>query len=120
MAATYKHDYAAFGAAVLCAPFMVADMAARAEKVAAAARAISPVGNADPSKSGWYSGANAHAPGNYKGSFEVSSGVRATGRGKRRAYGRVTNTAGYAAAVEFGYGRVPKYRVLGKSLHAAG
>lgn len=115
MAATYKHDYAAFGAAVLCAPFMVAEMAGRAEKVAAAARAIAPVG--DPN-SGWYSGAGTHSPGNYKASFEVSSGVR-SGR-TRRAYGRVTNTAGYAAAVEFGYGRTPKYRVLGKSMHAAG
>lgn len=113
MAARYDHNYRAFGNQVLQAPWMRAEMAARAERVAEAARAIAPVG--DPN-SGWYDGER--SPGLYKASFVTSSGIR---RSKTtRAFGRVTNTAPYASAVEFGFGRTPKYRTLGKSLHAAG
>lgn len=113
MAARYDHNYRAFGNHVLQAAWMQAEMEARAERVAAAARAIAPVGDID---SGWY-GAN-RSPGLYKASFQVSSGIRHARTS--RAFGRVTNTAPYAGAVEYGYGRTPKYRVLGKSLHAAG
>lgn len=101
MAATYTHDYAAFGTEVLAAGFMVKDMHARAERIMAAAIAMSP-----------------HETGNYASSFVVESGVRT--RVTARAFGRVTNTSGHAAAVEFGFGNTPRYRILGKAMAAGG
>jgi hypothetical protein len=115
MPSYYKHNYAAFGAEVLRAGFMHAEMLARAERVKAAAEAIAPVG--DP-ESGWYTGGR--EPGEYKASFRVSGGVTAYGGAGTRAFGRVTNVSDHAAAVEYGYGKTPKYRTLGKSMHAAG
>lgn len=114
MASYYEHNYDAFGDQVLRAEFMQNVMRARAVAVMAEAMAIAPVGDPD---NGWYD--DGHEPGEYLDSFEVSSGVRATGS-TSRAYGRVTNTSGHALAVEYGYGKVPRYRVLGKSLHVAG
>lgn len=96
----YEHKYKAFGNQVLRAPFMQGEMGIRAEKVKAAAIAISP-----------------EETGEYKGSFEVSVGIRTTGKRRtRRAYGRVTNTSSHALAVEFGWDKTPRYRVLGKAL----
>lgn len=99
----YVHKYAAFGKEVLRAPWMEGEMAARAEKIKAAAIALSPVDT-----------------GEYIGSFEVSTGIRATGKGKRRAYGRVTNTSGHAQAVEFGWANTPRHRVLGRAAGTIG
>lgn len=117
MATRYVHNYKAFGDEVLRAGWMVAEMRTRAEAVMAAAKAIAPVG--DP-RWGWYrdGGSNAVRPGNYRDSFSVNSGVHAHGAGAR-AYGRVSNSASYAGIVEYGYGRVPKHRVLGRALSAA-
>lgn len=96
----YEHKYKAFGDEVLRAPFMRRQMLDRAYAVKAAAEAISPV-----------------ASGEYLRSFEVSAGIRPAGKRRaRRAYARVTNTAPHAMAVEFGFGRTPRYRVLGKAL----
>lgn len=103
MASRYVHNYAAFDRECLCAGFMVAEMHARAERVKAAAIAISP-----------------QRTGHYKASFEVSSGVSSLGGPEQRAYGRVANTAAYAPWVEFGSKRIAKHRVLGRALHAAG
>jgi hypothetical protein len=89
---------------------MQAHMRGRAEKIAAAAEAMSPVGPpGDP-----------HI-GNYASSWEVSSGVRHWPSG--RAYGRVENTADYAAKIEYGdktgRGHREGQHVLGKSIDAA-
>lgn len=115
MVSYYKHNYAAFGAEVLRAPFMLAEMISRAERMKAAAEAIAPVG--DPT-SGWYNHGN--VPGEYKASFRVSGGITAYGGAGTRAFGRCANVSDHAAAVEYGYGSTPKYRTLGKSMHAAG
>lgn len=103
MASWYEHNYAAFGKECLQADFMKAAMRARAAAVMSTAMSIAPVDT-----------------GEYVSSFELSDGITAYGGKGLRAYGRVTNTAGHAAAVEFGWGKVPRYRVLGKSLYAAG
>jgi hypothetical protein len=94
----YEHKYRPFGNEVLRASWMKAQMEARANAIMLTARRISPI-----------------ETGEYIESFEVDSGVRQTGR-TRRAYGRVTNTAPHALAVEMGFGRTPKYRVLGKAM----
>lgn len=94
----YEHKYGAFGNQVLRVDFMKSQMRFRAAKIMVSAQAMSPV-----------------ETGEYKASFEIESGVRQTGR-TRRAYGRVSNTAPHAMAVEFGWGRTPRYRVLGRAL----
>ena len=100
-------DYAGFGE-LLVGPEMEASMKDRAEKIAEAARAIAPVGDAAKG--------DKH-PGQYKASFEVESGVMESGG--RRAYGRVTNTAPHAAAVEFGNAHSPAQHVLGRAIDHA-
>lgn len=102
MASFYEHDYEAFGEQVLRAPFMLSAMRSRATSVMAMAQSIAPVDDGD-----------------YLASFEMSDGLTTDGTGTR-VYARVANTAGHAAAVEYGFRRVPRYRVLGKSMHAAG
>jgi hypothetical protein len=95
--AKYTHNYAAFGEAVLRAPWMKDVMVAKANEIMARAIALSPT-----------------RTGRYKASFKVTSGIKhgATSR----AYGRVTNTAPYAAAVEFGFGKTPRHRPLGRAI----
>jgi hypothetical protein len=115
MASYYEHDYEAFGTEIMRAGFMLAMVRERAEQIAAAAIAIAPVG--DPN-SGWYT--DGREPGEYKAGFEVSTGIGPGGGPASRAYGRVANTSDHAAAVEFGFGPVPRYRVLGRSLSAGG
>lgn len=84
-------------------------MEKRAERIAVAAEAIAPVGDAAKG--------DKH-PGEYKASFQIESGVTESLRG-RRAYGRVTNTAPHAAAVEFGNARSPAQHVLGRAVDHA-
>ena len=106
MAATYKHDYAAFDRLVLCAPWMQANMHARAERVMAFAVAHAPYDSSDVDGT------------HYRDSFEVSSGIRETPT--RRAYGRVSNTdMPTALYVEYGSVNNPRHRTLGASLEAA-
>lgn len=93
----YDHKYRVFGDEVLRAEFMQSVMHARAVQIEAAAQQLAPIDT-----------------GEYVNSFETSAGVRRTGR-TRRAYGRVTNTSSHAMAVEFGWGRTPRYRVLGRA-----
>lgn len=106
---------------LLKAPFIEADMRARAERVMAAAIAAAPT---DPTSD---------HPGRYKASFSVSSGLR-----QDRAYGRVTNDAPEAVWVEYGrgeyittrttpdgktytvtIGRMQAQRILGRALFTA-
>lgn len=94
----YVHNYRNFGNEVLRAPWMRAVMRARGVAVLAAAQQMAPV-----------------ETGEYVESFELTDGIRRTGRA-RRAYARVTNTAPHALAVEFGWGPTPRYRVLGRAL----
>lgn len=103
MASYYEHNFAAFGKECLMAGFMRRAMVARAEAVAATAEAMAPV-----------------ETGTYKSSFRVTSGITSAYAVGPRAYARVTNTAPHAFFVEYGSRRVKKYRILGKSLHAAG
>lgn len=105
MASYYEHNYDAFGQECLRAPFMRSAMRARAAAVMATAQSISEA---------------FVDTGEYISSFEVSDGITAYGGKGTRAYGRVTNTAPYALALEFGHGKAPRYRVLGRALFAAG
>lgn len=92
MGARYQADYRGIGEHILQAEWMRAHLVERAERLKAAAIAIAPEG--DPS-------AGDEHPGHYKESFEVTSGVQH--RKTSRVYARVTNTARYAAAIEFGH-----------------
>lgn len=104
MPSYYEHNYTAFGDQVLRAEFMENVMRARAVAVMATAQATAPIDE-----------------GEYVASFEVSTGIRPTGPKRTpRVFARVTNTAAHALAVEYGYGPVPRYRTLGKAMHAAG
>ena len=106
---------------LLRASFIRDNMKERAEAVRDLAVSISPVG--DPATSDFYERKPeeraSSGPGEYARSFVVSSGT-AVRSGAPRAYGRVTNTAPYASAVEYGYGNTPRYRILGRALAAAG
>jgi hypothetical protein len=82
----YKHNKAAFDRLVLCAPFMIGEMHARAENVQAFAEATAP--DATPFGTG------------YKFRFSSESGVRKNVT--RRAFGRVTNDDPDSWYIEFG------------------
>jgi hypothetical protein len=107
MATTYRHDYEAFDAVVLCADWMVANMAERAARVQAECELKAPVDEKSP-----------HS-GRYKASFSTSSGIKESAEGKRRAYGRVTNDAPEALFVEYGSEHNERHRTMGNALHAA-
>ena len=106
---TYHHNYKAFGAEVLNASWMVVEMRARIERVAALAQSIAPF---DP---------NDKDGDHYRDHFSVDSGTHG-GIHHDRAYGRLTNDHVAAMAIEFGsygkYGRIPGHRTLGKALDA--
>lgn len=90
--ADYKPNHSGLGE-LLRGAELQAEMHRRAERIKEAAEASAPVGPpSDPHR------------GQYKGSFEVDSGVMRDVQGNRRAYGRVTNTTDYAVAVEYGTG----------------
>lgn len=69
---------------VLTSPAMQAEMRRRAEAAASVMRGAAPVDS-----------------GEYRNSFDVSSGIREDGK---RAVGRVVNTSDHAVFVEFGNG----------------
>jgi hypothetical protein len=102
---TYKPSYKGIGE-LLTSEFMQAEMLRRAEKVKALAEATAP--DAPPLGVG------------YKEDFEVSSGVKTSKKGTKRAYGRVTNTSDHAVFVEYGGQNTPAHRTLGRALRAAG
>ncbi len=103
MASFYEHNYDVFGREVLRAPFMRSAMRARATAIMGQAQATAPIDQAE-----------------YVASFEISDGFTPFGGEGIRVYARVTNTAPHAIAVEYGFGNVPRYRTLGKSMFAAG
>ncbi|MGZ6806390.1 MAG: HK97 gp10 family phage protein [Mycobacteriaceae bacterium] len=105
----FNPSYVGLGEVLRC-PEMQAEMRRRAERIKAAAEAMAPVGDAAKG--------DKH-PGQYKASFHVESGSGPSLRGVR-AYGRVTNDAPHAAAVEFGNSHSPAQHVLGRALDAAG
>lgn len=118
MASRYVHYWPVFGQQVHRAPWMYALMLQRAQMIEATAKALAPIGNPD---SGFYGGAGEKpAPGEYAASFEVSVGTTTQGGPGSRAYGRVTNTSEHAGAVEWGFSRTPRYRVLGTAMLVAG
>jgi hypothetical protein len=89
---------------VLKAPFMVAEMLKRAERVKARAEAHRPFDPDDPDLV------------HYRDHFYAEAGLRTD-----RAYGRVTNTdMPTALFVEFGTKNNPRHRTLGNALDAAG
>lgn len=101
--ATYRKSAKGIGE-MLCMPGMVANMAGRANRVAARARATAPV-----------------ETGEYADSFVVTSGIRpATGSRTARAYGRVTNTSDHAVFVEYGTEHQQAHHTLARALEAAG
>jgi len=105
MASTFKPSYSGVGQ-MLRAGFLVADMHARAERVAAAAKANAPFDKDDPDGQ------------HYVDAFKVTSGVRH--HKTTRAYGRVSNDDQAAVPVEFGNKRTPEHATLRKALDAAG
>jgi hypothetical protein len=92
---------------MLCAPFMVADMAIRAEKGMALGQLIAPVYHGR--------GGDPHR-GRYRASFVMEAGVRQ--RKTRRAYGRVSNLAPEAFYVEYGTRNNEAHHVMLKVLDA--
>lgn len=97
--------YRDFGA-LLCGPEMLALMDVTVQKLKAAAEAIAPIGDSHEDDH----------PGLYRSSFETETGVASNGLPGKRAYGRLTNTAPYAAAVEWGNRRAPAQHVMARAL----
>lgn len=102
---TFRASYSGIGE-LLRSDFMQAEMRRRAEKVKALAESTAP--DAPPYGVG------------YKYQFEVTSGIKTSKRGTKRAYGRVTNHSEHAIWVEFGGENTPAHRTLGRALRAAG
>lgn len=93
---------------LLRSPEMLAEMLRRAERIKAAAEAISPIGGpGDPH------------PGRYKGGFKTTSTSRG-GRRRNRATATVYNDVPYARWVEYGTERGPAHHVLLRAALAAG
>lgn len=88
-------------------PFMVADMAARAERVKARAEATAPYDPNDPDHM------------HYRDAFTVTSGTHG-GYRNDRAYGLVSNDDKAAVFVEFGARHTPRHATLRNALAAAG
>lgn len=117
MGARYVHNYAAFDRLVLCAPFMIANMAERGGRVLAFAVAHAPFDPDDPD--------GVH----YNERFELTGGI--TEEHSRRAYARVSNTDWPTCLwVEYGfhagidkhgdpYPAFARHRTLGAALEAA-
>ena len=97
----FRASYSGIGK-MIRSPQMQAEMRRRAEKVKAAAEVAAPVESGD-----------------YKSSFQVTSGARGGVR-KDRAYGRVTNTSPHAFYVEYGTSKNPAHHTLRQALRAAG
>jgi hypothetical protein len=107
----YKASYTGIGE-MLCAPWMEADMKRRAENVKTYAEATAPVGrDRRPTKNG-------KPKPIYKDSFKVSSGIKTSKKGTKRAYGRVTNDSPQAIMVEYGNENTPRHATLRKALEA--
>lgn len=97
MGAHYKPSYRGVGE-MLVDPFMQGAMHHRAEAIAARAEAIAPVATTGKHR------------GRYKASFHVTSGIRVAKT--TRAYGRVSNDAPEALAVEYGTANNPAHHTL--------
>lgn len=93
-------DYAAFGE-LLAGPEMQGLMAEKIKAAEVAAKALAPVDD-----------------GEYLASFTTETGVRAGVDGTSRAYGTLRNTAGHAAAVEFGNRKTKAQHVLLRAIDA--
>jgi hypothetical protein len=59
-------------------------------------------------------------PGLYRDSFATDDGVMTDIKGGRVGYARLTNSAPYAVAVEYGNGKAQAHHVLGKAIDAMG
>lgn len=99
--ARFRASFSGIGR-MIRSPEMQAEMRRRAEKVKRAAEATAPVDS-----------------GEYKSSFQVTSGARGGVR-KDRAYGRVTNSVPHAFYVEYGTSKTPAHHTLRRALSAAG
>lgn len=117
MSARYVHKYAAFDRLVLCAPWMVAEMGRRGEKVKVFAELHAPYDPDDPDGT------------HYRESFELDTGIST--EHTRRAYARVSNTDwptclwieyGFHAGIDKHgepYPAFARHRTLGAALEAA-
>ena len=107
MAARFKLKRKGVGE-LLRSEMIRADLVRRASAIEAVAVALSPVGGAgDPH------------PGEYKGSWKVSSRVRGGVR-RNRATATVSNTAYYARWVEYGTEKVTAHHVMLRAAQAGG
>lgn len=102
MGATYRHNYTAFRELVLKAPWMEAEMLARAEKVARRAKEIAPVDETGPH------------PGRYRDSITASVHIRPGAKG--RAVGVISSDAPEARFIEFGTEKMAARRTLALAL----
>jgi|SRR5882757_8063872 len=107
MAANFQWDYAG-GREMLNAPWMVAEMHARAERVKEAAIGLAAEHVSTDDRYG-----------HYIDDFEVDSGTEG-GIHHDRAWARVTNDNEIAAYVEFGTSKMTEQAILRRALDAAG
>lgn len=102
---SYRASYKGIGE-LLIAPFIREEMARRAERVMARAKATAP--DATPLGVG------------YIDSFQIEVGTKESKSGTRRALARVKNTSPHAIYVEFGGKNLDAHRTLRKALREAG
>lgn len=105
---TFRFDYSAFDEHVLCAPWMVEHMKARAERGKEFAESIAPFDPDDPDGM------------HYRDAFEADAYIHTYKNGKRRASGVLRNTDRAALPVEFGNAHTPEHGVLRKALDVMG
>jgi hypothetical protein len=103
MTVTYQLDYEAFGEHVLRAPWMGAEMVARAERGKAFAESTAPYDAADPTLR------------HYRDSFYVT-GTLHGGTRHDRAEGRLSNDDDAAVFVEFGNKNTEEHATLRKAM----
>jgi hypothetical protein len=101
---------------LLRGPEVRALLVEKADKAKAAAEAIAPTGGpedwtTDPVPS--------PHPGLYRESFRTEDGVTTNVQGERVGFARLTNTAPYATAVEYGNRKGNAHHVLSRALDSA-
>lgn len=112
----WKWRYDGFGE-LLRGPEIRALLVEKAQLCKDAAEAIAPRGDDNDWLTDPVPGPH---PGLYRESFSVDDGVMEAMGGGRVGFARVTNSAPYAVAVEYGNGKAQAHHVLGKSIDMMG
>lgn len=98
---------------LLRGPEIRAELVDRAEKGKTAAEYMAPVGAPDDYLTEPVPEAH---PGLYRESFDTDDGVMTDVQGNRVGFARLTNSAPYAAAVEYGNAKADAHHVLSRAL----